>query len=340
VPVNYRWYNLTSFKGDFNIYAKLQQQIGEHLYAFADLQYRRVDYEINGFRKNPALSPEAKFNFFNPKAGLSYITSHSNNAESKAYASFAIANKEPNRDDFEASPAQAPKHESLYDGELGYQYRSSIWEAGTNLYYMHYRNQLIPTGKINDVGTATRTNAPESYRAGIELTAAIRPLDWIQVQANATLSRNRIIDFSEYIDDYDSKKQIVNHYSETDIAFSPGIIAGGTASIEPFRKMLPRQQFYIDILGKYVGRQYLDNTGNKNKSIDPYGLCDLQLRYTLQPSFIREIGISLALNNVLNKKYESNGYTFSYKSDGTLTTENYYFPQAGFNFLLGVSLRW
>jgi iron complex outermembrane recepter protein len=339
VPDNYRWYNLTAYKRDFNIYAKLQQQLGENWFAFGDLQYRMVNYEINGFRKNPTLMPEAKFNFFNPKVGLSYITTHANNAESKAYASFAVANKEPNRDDFEASPAQQPKAESLYDGELGYQYRSSMWEAGANFYYMNYRNQLIPTGKINDVGTATRTNAAKSYRTGLELTAAVRPAAWLTIQANATVSSNKIIDFEEYIDNYDSGDQIVNKYAKTDIAFSPSLIAAGTATIEPFAKMLKKQQFFIDLMGKYVGRQYLDNTGSKDRSIDPYALCDLRLRYTVQTSFAKEIGISLALNNVLNKMYEANGYTFSYKYDGTLTTENYYFPQAGFNFLLGVNIR-
>jgi iron complex outermembrane receptor protein len=339
VPDNYRWYNLTAHKGDFNIYAKLQQQIGENWYAFGDLQYRKVNYEINGFRKNLTLMPRADFNFFNPKAGISYITTHANNAESKAYASFAVANKEPNRDDFEASPAQQPKAESLYDGELGYQYRSTIWEAGANFYYMYYRNQLIPTGKINDVGTATRTNTPKSYRTGLELTAAVRPAAWLRLQANATISRNKIIDFEEYIDDYDSGEQILNKYEESNIAFAPGLIAGGTATIEPFAKLLKQQQFYVDIIGKYVGRQYLDNTQNESRSINPYGLCDLRLRYTVQTSFVKELGISLALNNVLNKKYEANGYTFSYKYDGVLTTENYYFPQAGFNFLLGVNIR-
>lgn len=339
VPDNYRWYNLTAHKGDFNIYAKLQQQLGENWYAFGDLQYRMVSYEINGFRKNPTLMPKTNFNFINPKAGLSYITTHGNGAESKAYASFAVANKEPNRDDFEASPAEQPKAESLYDGELGYQYKSSKWEVGANIYYMYYRNQLIPTGKINDVGTATRTNTPKSYRAGLELTAAVKPAAWLKIQANATLSRNKIINFEEYIDDYDSGNQILNKYSETDIAFAPNLIAGGTATIEPFAKMLKQQEFYIDLIGKYVGRQYLDNTGNENRSINPYGLCDVRLRYTVHTSFVKELGISLALNNVLNKMYEANGYTFSYKYDGTLTTENYYFPQAGFNFLLGVNIR-
>ncbi len=339
VPDNHRWYNVDAFKGDFNIYAKVQQQIASEWFVFGDLQYRMVSYEINGFRKNPELRPAADFNFINPKVGLSYIKAHGNNAESKAYASFAVANKEPNRDDFEASPAQVPKHETLYDAEIGYQYREHKWEAGTNLYYMQYKNQLIPTGKINDVGTATRTNTPNSYRTGIELFAAVRPTDWLRLNANATFSRNRIKDFTEYIDNYDAGEQIEIYYKETDIALSPSVVAAGTATFEPLAGKWENQQLFIDVLGKYVARQYLDNTTNTNRSINPYGLCDIRLRYQLKTLLAREVSISLALNNVLDKKYEANGYTFSYQYGGALTTENYYFPQAGFNFLLGLNIR-
>ncbi|MFT4061877.1 MAG: TonB-dependent receptor plug domain-containing protein [Edaphocola sp.] len=338
VPDNYRWYNLTAYKKDCNIYAKLQQRLGSNWFAFADLQYRRVHYEINGFRKNPGLSPKANYNFINPKVGLSYITHHAGNAESKAYGSFAVANKEPNRDDFEASPTELPKAESLYDAELGYQYRTPIWEAAANLYYMYYRNQLIPTGKINDVGSYTRTNTPKSYRSGIELTASVKPADWLSLHANATFSANKILDFEEYIDDYDAGGQKLNTYGKTDIALSPSVIAAGNASLQPFKKQLTKQQVYVDLIGKYVGRQFLDNTGNKNRSINPYALCDLRLRYNVQPGFVKDLGIALAVNNVLNKKYEASGYTFSYIYGGSLTTENYYFPQAGTNFLLAVNI--
>lgn len=339
VEDNYKWYNLTALKTDFSIYSKLQQQLGTNWYAFADLQYRRVNYEINGFRKNPTLMPRADYNFFNPKVGVSYIASHANHAQSKAYASFAVANKEPNRDDFEASPNQLPKAESLYDAEAGYQYGSPKGGVGANLYYMKYKDQLILTGKINDVGSYVRENVPNSYRAGIELTGHWMPAAWLNIQANATFSSNKIKDFKEYIDDYDDGGQILNAYKETDIAFSPSVIAGGTATIEPLKKQLTNQSFFIDIMGKYVGRQYLDNTTNADRSINPYGLCDVRLRYVVKTNLVKELGVSLALNNVLNKKYESNGYTFSYKSDGTIATENYYYPQAGFNFLLGVNLR-
>lgn len=180
---------------------------------------------------------------------------------------------------------------------------------------------------------------PESYRAGIEITAAARPADWIKIVANATFSQNKILNFEEYIDDYDDGGQLMNLYKKTDIAFSPNIIAGGTATFEPFKNSLKKQSFFVDVIGKYVGRQYLDNTTKVNRSINPYGLCDLRLRYTAAIPFAEEIGISLGLFNLLDKKYEANGYTFSYKTDGSIATENYYFPQAGFNFMLALSLR-
>ncbi len=337
IPADYKWYDLDAFKTDVNVYIKLQQRLGDNFYVFGDLQYRMVDYQINGFRKNPDIHTKSHYNFINPKLGASYLMQHNNRAESKIYVSFAVANKEPNRDDFEASPEQQPLHESLYNTELGYQYGSPKLNIGANLYYMYYRNQLILTGKINDVGTYTRSNVDKSYRAGLELTATAALAPWISVNANATFSQNKILNFEEYIDDYDEGGQMVNTFPRTDIAFSPDAIAGIMVSLEPFQQA-GEDLFFIDIMGKYVGRQYLDNTSNEARSIDPYTLADLRFRYHIRPQWVKEIGISLALNNVLNKMYTANGYTFSYQYDGRLNTENYYFPQAGFNFMFGVNL--
>lgn len=336
-PADYRWYNLTAFKNDYSVYAKLQQQIGYKLYLFGDLQFRHVDYQMNGFRDNPDLKPDVHYNFLNPKIGLSYILPHANNAESKIYASFAMAHKEPNRDDYEAAKNELPNPEVLYDGELGYEYHAAKWQMGLNAYYMHYHNQLILTGKINDVGTYTRANVPTSYRSGLEWTALWQPAKIITLTANATFSQNKIKDFHEFIDDYDNGGQVENTYDKTDISFSPDFIAYAQASVEPFK--MQRQHFYIDLIGKHVGRQYLDNSSNIERSIDPYTLANLRFRYELQTSFLKSLGINLTLNNILDKKYESNGYTFSYYADGDLSTENYYFPQAGFNFIIGVDIK-
>lgn len=340
IPVDYTWYRLTSFKNDYSVYAKWQQQIGKGLNLFGDIQYRHVDYKMNGFRKSPTTKPSVNYDFVNPKAGLSYILSHANNNKSKFFTSFAIAQKEPNRDDFEAAQNEIPTPEVLYDIELGYELHAQKWGAALTLYYMNYHNQLILTGKINDVGAYTRQNLPKSYRSGIELVVNYQPIALLSFNANATFSLNKIKNFVEYIDDYDTGIQQENTFSQTDIAFSPAIIAYAGATVEPFLNKMKNQHFFIDLVGKYVGSQYLDNTSNKQRSINPYTLANVRLRYSLTTKkFIKEFGLSLSLDNVLNKKYESNGYTYSYNYGGELNTENYYFPQAGFNFIFGVQLN-
>jgi len=338
VPLDHRWYNLTAFKNDFNLYAKLQQELLTNLYGFADLQYRNVVYTLNGFRKSPTLpSIENTYHFFNPKAGLSYFIAHGNNASSKVYASYALANKEPNRDDFEASEQEKPRAERMQDIEAGYQYNTPVFQAGVNGYYMDYKDQLILTGKINDVGAYARTNVPDSYRAGLEFSAGLKPLSWLQLSANATFSKNKIKAITQYGDDYDNGGQVSAAYRNTDIAFSPNTIAGASLTLEPLYRITGDHHFFIDLLEKYVSRQYLDNASDKNKSINPYALTDLRLRYQAGSRTFRNIGILLMVNNLLDKKYENNGYTFGYRADGAMVTENYYFPQAGINWNIGLS---
>lgn len=342
VPDNYRWYQHDAQKNDLNLYTKLQQRAGEKWLLFGDVQYRNVAYNIYGFRDNPGLSPMPVYNFINPKAGITYFIRENSSEKQKLYASAAVANKEPNRNDFEASPVNQPLTERLYDIEAGYELNRSKWNIGANYYYMYYNNQLVLTGAINDVGAYTRTNVPNSYRMGVELQGAYVPNYWLKLFANATLSQNKIQDFTEYIDNYDDPmgvQDVVKH-GTTDIAFSPNLLGAGGVTFSPFRYMQKGQVFEIDLLGKYVGKQYLDNTSDDKRSIDPYGLCDVRIRYSIKTKAIKEIGLNLMLNNVLDKKYSSNGYTFSYIAGSELTTVNYYYPQAGFNFLLGVNLKW
>ncbi|MBZ4192624.1 TonB-dependent receptor [Niabella beijingensis] len=338
VPLDHQWYDLTAFKKDFNVYAKLQQQLVANFYGFVDLQYRNVNYTINGFRKTPDLPAiNNTYNFFNPKAGLSYFINHTDNASSKLYASYAIANKEPNRDDFEAAPTEQPKPEQLQDVEAGYQYTARRFQAGVNGYYMQYKNQLILTGKVNDVGAYARTNVPSSYRAGLEFFASLKPVQWIQLNANATFSRNKIRSITQYGDDYDNGGQVAREYHNTDISFSPSTIAGAGITLEPLYRITGNQHVFIDLLEKYVSRQYLDNASDKQKSINPYALTDLRLRYQLSTKTFKDISVLLMVNNLFDKKYENNGYTYSYLSEGAYTTENYYFPQAGTNWNIGLS---
>lgn len=337
VPLNYQWYNLPASKNDFNVYAKLQQQLFTDFYGFVDVQLRSVDYVIDGFRKNKGLKSGGQYTFFNPKAGVSYIMKHANTAQSKIYGSVSVANKEPNRDDFEANTTEAPKHEELTDFELGYQLNAKKFEAGINGYYMKYKNQLIATGKINDVGAYARTNVDNSYRAGIELTAAYRPAYWLQASANATFSRNKIKSLVQYSDDYDNGGQLSESFSNTDISFSPNTIAGATLTLEPFTKPESKQHLYFDLLEKYVGRQYLDNSQKKLRSINPYALTDARVRYQFASNTFKDISLILMVNNIFNKKYENNGYTFSYLYGGVISTENYYFTQAGTNWNVGLT---
>lgn len=342
VPNDYRWYDLDAQKNDLNLYVKSQQRVGEKFLLFGDIQYRNVAYNIYGFRDNPTLHTMPVYSFINPKAGLTYFIANNGSRVEKLYASVAVANKEPNRNDFEASPVNQPKHEQLYDVEVGYDRTVSKLHINANYYYMRYNNQLVLTGQINDVGAYTRTNVANSYRMGIEAQAAYVPTYWLKLFANATYSQNKIEDFTEYIDNYDNPwgiQDVVKH-GTTDIAFSPDVIAAGGVTLSPFRYMKNEQLLEFDLLGKYVGKQFLDNTSNDKRSIDPYGLCDVRIRYSVKTKLFRELGFNLALNNILNKQYASNGYTFGYVSGGALNTYNYYYPQAGFNFLLGVTMKW
>ena len=338
IPLDYRWYNLPAYKRDFNIFAKLQQQITQGLYGFVDVQLRDVYHNIYGFRKNANINSLNHFTFFNPKAGLSYLVQHPYNATSKIFASFAVANKEPNRDDFEASPTQKPRPERLHDFEVGYMYNSPKLSAGVNGYYMKYKDQLILTGLINDVGSYVRTNVDDSYRAGIEITADVKPVEWLQLSANATFSKNKIKSITQYGDNWDDGTQFSNTYTNTFIALSPGTIAGGSLTFDPFYANAGNNRFYIDVVEKYVGRQYLDNSSNKFKSIQPYALTDLRLRYQTSAKWLKEVGVILALNNIFNKKYENNGYTYDYKYENITYTQNNYYPQAGINWNIGLNI--
>lgn len=342
VPDNYRWYLLNAEKNDFNTYIKAQQTFNNKLILFADLQYRNVMYDIYGFRDNPALNPDPIYNFINPKAGITYLLRDNWKQKQKLYASIAVANKEPNRGDFEASPTSQPKPETLYDVEAGYELNKKTWSIGANYYYMHYIDQLAFTGKINDVGAFTRTNVPESYRTGIELQGSVIPKWWLRLNANATFSQNIIAKYSEYIDNYDDPNgdQLEIVHTNTPLALSPASIAAGTVTFAPFRYMRHEQSLEMDILGKYVGKQYLDNSGDEKRSIDAYGLCDIRLRYSLRVRPFRELGFSLALNNLFDKSYASNGYVwYVYQSGGEKLVENRFYPQAGRNALATLTLR-
>jgi iron complex outermembrane receptor protein len=328
VPAGYRWYDLTAYKKDLSVYAKWTEQWSNHWQGFVDVQFRNIDYNINGFRYNPTLQIHKKYSFLNPKLGITYT-----NNNWQAYASYALAGKEPNRDDFEAGNADQPKAELLNDLEIGIEKKKANYSFGANIYYMHYHNQLVLTGKINDVGAYTRTNIPTSYRAGIELQGKTIITNRVNIAANISFSENKIKNFTEYLDDYDNGGQQTKFYGKTDISFSPSVVGGGSINF------IPVKNAELSLISKYVGRQYLDNTSQKSRSLSAYYLQDIRLSYLIEHKIFKETNIIVQLNNVFNKKYEPNGYSFSYIYGGELTTENYYFPMAGFNFMLGVNLK-
>ncbi len=326
-PKDYRYYNLTANKTDINLYAKLQQQLSSHWQGFADVQARSVKYKINGFRKNPAIFLNNKYLFINPKIGVTYTQ---NNYQ--AYLSYSMAGKEPNREDFEAGKNQQPKAEILHDVEFGIEKKTAAFSYGATAYYMYYHNQLILTGKISDVGSYTRTNTPASYRMGIELEGKAVLSAWLNTAANIAFSKNKIKNFTEYIDDYDNGGQQSFQHRNSDISFSPNVVAAGSVNF------LPLKNAEISLLSKYVGNQFLDNTSKKSRRLNAFYTQDIRATYTLHKIF-KQVNFVLQANNIFNKKYEPNGYTFSYFYNGNLSTENYYFPMAGTNFMVAVNIK-
>ncbi len=328
VPKGYTWYNLPAGKSDLSGYIKWTQKLSENWQTFADLQVRSVNYSINGFRNNPTLSINNKYLFVNPKAGITYSKNNT-----QIYFSYAHAGKEPNRDDFEAGVTSKPKAEMLHDFEAGIERNTKKSGWSVSSYYMLYRNQLVLTGKINDVGAYTRTNIPLSYRAGLELQGRHHFTKWVTVSGNISVSSNKIRNFTEYIDDYDNGGQQTKFYRKTDISFSPAVTGGGSLNLFPFK------QAEINIIGKYVGRQFLDNTGNRSRSLHDYYVQDIRLSYDFIPKNFKSMQLFILAGNIFSEKYEANGYSFSYFYGGNLTTENYYFPMATINVMAGLNIR-
>ena len=328
VPPDYQYYNVPAKKTDFNVYTKWQQQLGEKFSSFIDLQYRQVNYHIDGYDNNPSINLFKHYNFFNPKAGISY-----NNGPLQAYFSFARATHEPNRDDFEAGVTEQPTPETLNDFELGLNKKTPVYNWGITGYYMLYQNELVLTGKINDVGEYTRTNTPHSWRLGLEMQGGIKPAAWIQVSGNLTISQNKISDYTSYVDDYDNGGQKSTTYKKTDMALSPAVIAAAMISFYPVSVL------EISLPAKFVGDSYLDNTQSSERKIADYYVQQIRIIYSPKLKSPGEINFAFYLNNVFNKKYEATGYTYGYYSGGALVNENFLFPQAGTNFIFAVNFK-
>lgn len=333
--IRHRYYDNDAVKKDFNIFGKVSYSVTEKLTLFGDFQYRTVQYAFTGI--DPSLletEQNASLEFFNPKGGITY----SINDNQLTYVSVAVGHKEPNRDDYvESTVNSRPKAEAMIDYEAGYKYTAKKLKGGVNLFYMDYTDQLILTGAVNDVGNYTRMNIPESYRAGIELEAAYSFTPRFAMDGNLTLSDNRINLFTEYTDAYDADfnytGQSVKQFDNTPIAFSPAVTAMGRLSIQPVNRLT------VQFITRYIDKQYLDNTGNDKRMLQAYNVADLRIEYLLRTKPVKEIRFNLLLNNLLNEKYASNGYTYGYDVAGMRTTENFYFPQATFNVLGQVTMK-
>lgn len=326
IPKDYTWYDLNALKSEQSIFGKWMEEFGD-IQLFVDIQMRNVQYDIDGFRTNPTLKINQQWLFLNPKAGIRYTKDNIS-----TFLSFAMANKEPNRDDFEAGNQEIPRPERLNDIELGLQKNGKVFRYGVTVYYMDYKDQLILTGKINDVGAYTRTNIPKSYRAGLEIEGVYSFMPWLQLSSNLSLSQNKITAFTEYYDDYDNGGQKQNIYNQSDIAFSPALVNNNILSTSLTKNTELRW------ISKYVSRQYLDNTSRKDRSLDPYFINDLHLSHQFQTKQVKNISITFQLNNLFDVHYSPNGYTYSYLYGGELIKNNYYYPMAGRNWMLALNI--
>ncbi|MFC3561095.1 TonB-dependent receptor [Pedobacter jamesrossensis] len=329
--IDRHYYDNDGFKTDFNTYGKVNYSPIEALSLFADLQYRRVYYDIAGTEnKLNTLAINETLNFFNPKFGATYFI----NTQSNLYASFSVANKEPNRNDYTDAPVGvSPTPERLNDVELGYRFKNTQFNLGANAYGMFYKNQLVETGKINDTGGNYRQNVDKSYRLGIELDGSYTISKSFALNANAALSRNKIKNFTEFYDDYDNGGQVVNNYALTNISYSPSAVLFGELVYKPVAG------FALALQSKYVSKQYLDNTQNNDRTINGYWVSNARLGYDFRFAGVKNVNLGLLVNNLFDKKYESNGYTYGYLSGGSRITENFYYPQAGTNFLLSLNVK-
>ena len=323
------YYFSASTKDDRNLFAKLFFNPSSKFQVFADAQIRSINYVSEGTDNDlTPIAIDTSYLFFNPKFGFNYIL----NENSQIYASLARAQREPVRSDFiDAVGVDVPSHESLWDLELGWSKKADNWSLNTNVYYMKYTDQLVLTGAVNISGSPIRVNVEDSYRAGIELSGQYKFNDKLSWSPNISLSQNRIAEFTEVVVDFVQGDLIRNDFEDTDIAFSPNIIFG---SILEYNL---DNNFSFSLLSKYVGKQFLDNTNDETRSLDAYFLSDFVASYNLSTAEITNINLKLVVNNIFNASFASNGYTFNYALDRNVIQENFLYPQAGTNFLLGAS---
>ncbi len=348
--LGHRYYENDATKNDFNAYAKMNYYLNDKLSVLVDLQGRMISYTFIGFDNElNNVSQTVDMMFFNPKAGVNYAFTKNQNV----YGYFGLGNKEPNRNDFtNSTPNSRPKSEQMMDIEAGYRLNTDKYFANVNLYAMEYNNQLIVTGELNDVGAAIRQNVPVSYRRGVELSGGVLFHERIQLSANATFSTNKIEQFNEYIDNWDTWGQEEVIHENTDIAFSPSVIASGQLAYSLIKT--EKSQLELAFIAKYVGEQYIDNTQSDYAKLDGYLVNDARVTYRIKTKLIKEISVNAWIRNLFNEQYVANAWNYRFQSSGGSYGDAYevpegsgtdrytltgLFPQAGTNFFLGLTLK-
>ncbi len=315
-PNDYKYYDNTGFKTDFNVFTKAAWTPVEKLTLYGDLQYRTVRYKNHGIGSHlETLAIDEAFDFFNPKIGVSYNLNLGN-----VYISYGVAHREPIRDDFtDALEGEKPKPETMGNLEMGIRKSHHNYQYHVNYYLMNYKNQLVLTGAINDDGAFIRRNAGRSYRTGVEISAGYKPIRLLEVSGNLSLSVNKT-DYNQV----DGEGEMVS-YKNTSISFSPAVVSGTQVRVFPIKNMEMEWRM------KYVGKQYLDNTENDALSLDPYLLNDARFSYMISGEKTPSVEFTLLVQNIFDVEYESNGSVY----DGT----PYYYPQAGINFMAGIVVK-
>ncbi|OAV42701.1 TonB-dependent receptor [Lewinella sp. 4G2] len=329
-----RYYDNDAVKRDFSNYLRANYGFGGGFNAYADLQLRAVSYEFLGFANDLSrIDEDENFTFFNPKVGLLY-----DYVGGQAYASFGVAQREPNRNDFTENPtATRPTPEKLLNTEVGIRGVSNRFNYGANVYYMDYQDQLVLTGELNDVGEYIRANVDESYRLGIELQGGYQLGDF-NVGGNLTVSRNRIQNFTEFVDNFDEGGQFEIEQGDNPLAFSPSVT--GALDLEYNVLNTQKNKLSAALQTKYVGDRYVDNSGDENSKLDGYYYTDLRLSYRFMPanSPLGALRVTFLARNLTDQLYFSNGWSYRFYSDGEVGTAQGLYPQAGRNFLLGLGL--
>lgn len=325
------WYYGTGAKFNFNFYTKLNWTIAQKTRLYFDVQYRYINYKIAGIDDNLLdITQQYQWHFFNPKVGVYQKIGDKN----VLYFSFGMANREPTRSDLTDAPdMHKPVPETLYDFELGHVLKFQKYQLTTNLYAMYYQNQLVLTGEINNVGAAIMTNINRSYRLGIEIQSSYKPCKWFQWNINGTFSLNKIIGYTEYVDDWDSGIQRVNYLGNTDISFSPNVILNNHLIFHPLK------HFDIALQTQFVSQQYIDNTSNQNRVLKPYCYTDFNISYTFITKVISEIKLFVTVKNLFNAKYETNAWIYRYYENDQELYIDGYFPQSGIHCMGGIAIK-